>query len=234
MAKDGKRQISKGKKIYDTVSTVLVIAVFVFLAVMLGVVLYQRAHGGEANFFGYYLYDVMSDSMEPTIKVGEVIISKKVEDAGALKVGDVITFTAPSGQLEGYNITHRIVEIAFKEDGNVDYFKTKGDSPAVGVDDWQLEPSEVKAKFVRVSPFIAGLKRFISHWYGYVVLVVIPILFAGTLVIAGIVRDKRKAAKANESETDERDMLFEGEGNDGAFDDTGDDASSTDADVKNE
>ena len=190
-----KKTISKAKKIYNIVSTVVVLLVFVFLVAFIGFVMYQKTHGGEVTLFGYYMFDVVSDSMEPTIDVGEVIIAKKVEDADALQAGDVITFTAPSGQFKGRNITHRIIEVKKNDDGKVEYFKTKGDNPEVGVDDWQLEPSAVKAKFVRVSPFISGFRRFISKWYGYVVLIVIPLVLVGVLVVVGYVRDKVAEAK---------------------------------------
>ena len=212
MSKSGEKQISKAKKIYNVISTILVLAAFIFLAVMVSIVLYRRSHGGEANIFGYYFYDVVTDSMEPTIKAGEVIIAKKVEDANSLEVGDIITFKSPYGS---FNITHRIVDIVFKEDGSVDYFKTKGDSPVAGVDDWRLSPSEVKAKFVRISPFVTGFVKFASKWYGYVVLVVIPFVIAGVFLVVGYVREVRATKTAvgsattdeNESNSDENDGL---------------------------
>lgn len=195
MSDKEKKPISKAKKIYNIASTVIVALVFVFLVAMIGFVLYQRSHGNEVSIFGYYMFDVISDSMEPTINVGEVIISKKVDDVNALDVGDVITFTAPSGVFKGKNITHRIVEVARNDDGTVKYFRTKGDNPSVGTDSWQLAPSEVKAKFEKTSPFISGFRRFISHWYGYVILIVIPLLLVGVLLIVGYVRDRAEAIK---------------------------------------
>ncbi len=212
MSKGGEKQISKTKKIYNVISTMLLLAAFIFLAIMVGIVLYRRSHGGEANIFGYYLYDVVTDSMDPTIKAGEVIIAKKVEDANSLEVGDIITFKSPYGS---FNITHRIVDIAYKEDGSVDYFKTKGDSPDAHVDDWRLSPSEAKAKFVRVSPLVTRFVKFASKWYGYVVLVVIPFLFAGVLLIVGYVRDARAAEKEEGSAAE--DEIGQGRGLDDSY-----------------
>ncbi len=202
-----KKTASKAKKVYNIVSTTLVLLVFAFLIAIVGVVMYQRTHGGEVSLFGYYMYNVISPSMEPTIDVGDVIIAKKVEDANSLKEGDVVTFTAPSGDFAGRNITHRIVEVVQNEDGSVKYFKTKGDNPQANVDNWQLKPYDVKAKFVRVSPFISGFREFISHWYGYVVLVVIPLVFVGVLIIVGYVRDKMEEAKAEQAATVHADDL---------------------------
>lgn len=199
MEKKEKKNLSKAKKIYNVASTVVIVLIFVFLVVVNGVVLWQRKSGG-AQIFGYYMFDVISDSMHPTIEVHDVIISKRVKDVNALQKGDIITFSAPSGQFAGHNITHRIYDVAYNDDGSVKYFKTKGDNPNVGVDNWNLSPSEVKAVYVKTSKFLTGLREFISHWYGYFVLIVVPIAIAVALVIGGYVHDRLAEAKKEREE----------------------------------
>ena len=174
--------------------------------------LVQKKNGGETEIFGHYLFDVVTDSMSGTIEKGEVIVAKKVNDVYALKVGDIITFTAPSGVLKGYNETHRIVEILYDENGKVKGYKTAGDklyNGSVKVDDWQLPPENGKAIFVRKSAFIGGLKSFLSHWYGYVVIVVVPMCLVFALVIAGFVRDRLALEKEKEPKTTLADLSEE-------------------------
>lgn len=135
-----------------------------------------------------------------------------MNDVYALKVGDIITFTAPSGVLKGYNETHRIVEILYDENGKVKGYKTAGDklyNGSVKVDDWQLPPENVKAIFVRKSAFIGGLKSFLSHWYGYVVIVVVPMCLVFALVIAGFVKDRLALEKEKEPKTTLADLSEE-------------------------
>ncbi len=177
---------SKAKKIYNVASTVVVALIFVFMIVVVAVMLIQKNSGGESKIFGYYMYDVLTDSMSGTIEPGDVIMCKAVEDVNELKEGDIITFKAPNGN---YNETHRIIEIARNEDGSIKYFKTKGDN-AKEADSWELKPENVKAKYVKKSVFIGGLRRFMKHWYGYVVVVVIPLCVVFALIIAGFVKDK--------------------------------------------
>lgn len=188
-----KKPQTKAKKIYNVVSTLVVALIFVFLVATVAIMLVQQKSGGESKIFGYYMYDVLSDSMSGTIEKGEVILCKEVEDVNSLEEGDIITFTAPEGVLKGYNETHRIVEIVRKEDGSIDYIKTAGDKLYDGkikVDNWQLSPENVKAKFVKKSVFVGGLRQFLSHWYGYVVLVVLPLCIVFGLIVAGFVRDR--------------------------------------------
>ena len=189
-------EISKAKKIYNAVSTAIVALIFVFMVVVVAVIRVQKSSGGESKIFGYYMYDVLTDSMSGTIEPGDVIMCKAVDDVNSLQVGDIITFKAPNGN---YNETHRIVEIARNDDGTVNYFKTKGDN-AKAVDNWQLNPQNVKAKYVKKSVFVGGLRKFMSNWYGYVVVVVIPLCIVFALIISSVVRDKLALEKEKEKE----------------------------------
>ena len=189
-------EISKAKKIYNAVSTAIVALIFVFMVIVVAVMLVQKSSGGESKIFGYYMYDVLTDSMSGTIEPGDVIMCKAVDDVNSLQVGDIITFKAPNGN---YNETHRIVEIARNDDGTVKYFKTKGDN-AKAVDNWELDPQNVKAKYVKKSVFVSGLRKFMSNWYGYVVVVVIPLCIVFALIISSVVKDKLALEKQNEKE----------------------------------
>ncbi len=201
-----KKPISKAKKIYNIVSTTVVALIFVFLVVLVAVMMIQRKNGGEVSIFGYYMFDVVSDSMTGTIEKGEVILCKKVDDVNDLQVGDIITFVAPSGALSGYNETHRIHEIVRKDDGTIDYIKTAGDKLYDGeikIDEWQLNPENVKAIYVRKSKLVAGLREFLSHWYGYVVLIALPMCIVGTLLIVGYVRERVAQERENDKQQQE-------------------------------
>lgn len=190
------------KKIYNIVTTIIVALIFVFLVTVVAVMLVQKKNGGESRVFGYYTYDVLTDSMSGTIEKGDVILCKEVKDVNSLKEGDIITFTAPSGPLKGYNETHRIVKITRNEDGSIDYIETAGDKlygDNIKMDEWHLSPENVKAIYVKKSVFIGGLRNFLSHWYGYVLLIVVPLGIVFALIIAGYVRD-RVALEGNKND----------------------------------
>ncbi|WP_285758144.1 signal peptidase I [Nocardiopsis ansamitocini] len=75
---------------------------------------------------------VLSGSMEPTIPVGSVVISRPVDPA-ELRVNDVITFTHGSpAQTDAFDpansplVTHRVVQIETTPQGRV--FHTQGDA----------------------------------------------------------------------------------------------------------
>lgn len=209
MAKKNDKQdkpISKSKKIYNVVSTIIVALIFVFLVVVVSVMLVQRKEGKDVSIFGYYTFNVLTDSMKDTINPDDVIIGKEV-DPQTLEKDDIITFIAPSGPLAGRNITHRIYEVHRGEDGRIDYFLTKGDNPTAKVDEWHLDPSAVKAKYVKTSKFISGFRNLLTKWYGYVVLIVLPLCVVFALIIVGFVQDKVALEKEKQKEDEKQKLI---------------------------
>ena len=85
---------------------------------------------------GYSPLIVLTDSMFPDIKSGDLIITKAA-DAKDVKVGDVISFFDPDGSGTSV-LTNRVVELV-EEDGKL-FFRTKGD--ANNSEDPSLAPAE--------------------------------------------------------------------------------------------
>ena len=72
---------------------------------------------------GYMPLIVLTDSMYPEIKSGDIIICRTV-DAKDIEVGDVISFFDPAGNGSSI-VTHQVIEIMTGEDGKLS-FRTKG------------------------------------------------------------------------------------------------------------
>ena len=101
------------KKIWDAVTTVLVVAVVIIALLMVG-----------ARFFGMQVFAVISGSMEPEYPVGCLIYVKSV-DPYELEAGDVITYMLDEDTVS----THRIMGVVPDEDDpSVIRFRTKGDA----------------------------------------------------------------------------------------------------------
>ena len=95
-----------------------IIAIILIYNIILIIV--SSINGKDFSILGYKAYIVDTNSMEPTINVGDIVIVKKVKE-DKLKQGDVITFTE-----EGEVITHRITKVEREENGT--QYVTKGDN----------------------------------------------------------------------------------------------------------
>lgn len=101
------------KKIWNTITTLLVILVIILALLLVGV-----------RLIGFQVFTVLSGSMEPNYHVGSLIYVKEV-DPFTLKSGDVITFMLDENTVA----THRIVDVVpDEEDPSVIRFRTKGDA----------------------------------------------------------------------------------------------------------
>ena len=97
------------KKVWDTVTTVLVVLVVVFAVLLMG-----------SRLVGLQVFHIVSPSMEPTYSTGDLIFVKSV-DPDSVKVGDPITFVLNEDLVVA---THRVVAV----DGENRQFTTKGDA----------------------------------------------------------------------------------------------------------
>ncbi len=110
------------------------------------------------GIFGYHMYNVISGSMEPAVKVGSLIYVRADEPAKT-KENDIIAFY--SSAEDGGIITHRVIE----NNAVAGRFRTKGDAN----DTEDLTPIEYENYIGRVSlvvPYMGELFTVMSSSYG--------------------------------------------------------------------
>jgi signal peptidase len=148
------------------------------------------------QLMGARLLVVLSQSMEPTVPMGSIVVSLPVS-ASEIAVGDLITFhsTGPDGSPA--LVTHRVVEVV--DDGIAVRFRTKGD--AVEEPDLNLvEPHNLVGRVLFNVPMVGYLVGFVHTPLGLFALVGLP---AALLVIGEIAEiiwnlgagKRRRAAK---------------------------------------
>ena len=101
------------KKVWNAITTVLVILIVILAILLVGV-----------RLVGFRVFTVLSGSMEPTYHVGSLIYVKDV-DYRQLEAGDVITFMLDENTVA----THRIIQVVPDEDEpEVLRYATQGDA----------------------------------------------------------------------------------------------------------
>ena len=137
----------KFKKIWNVVSTVLVMAVVLLAVLLVGV-----------RLFGLQVYTVLSGSMEPTYHVGSLIYVKKTA-AEDIQAEDVITFLLN----ENTTATHRVVAVVpDEEDPSILRFQTKGDAND-NVDASLIHEKNVIGEPVFTIPYLGYVANYIQH-----------------------------------------------------------------------
>ncbi len=142
-----KRSHQKKRRRIKLVGQVAFFSMVILLSAAIISIQITRSKGGIPSLLGFQMFVVESGSMEPTLNVGTVILSRKPEHAENLGENDIVTFRSLAGAV----ITHRIVEVVTGGDGNV-AFHTKGDNPRNSVDQELLTPDRVLGRFVLKVP----------------------------------------------------------------------------------
>jgi len=183
------------KKVVSVVLTILLVIVIV--AAVIAVVHIKTAK--DPSIFGYGVYTVVSGSMTPTLKVGDVIFVKKVTDSAELGKGDIITFRG-QGKLSGKVVTHRIVSDGVEANGKI---TTCGDAN-YGLQDDPITMDDVIGKMVRKSVVFSALHRAFTSKVGFALIVVVPLsvllIFQFVNFIRACKMDKDGNVKGEESE----------------------------------
>lgn len=151
------------------VSTVAAVTVAIVAALVIVVAIASRmSPQGEYVVFGHPVMTVLSGSMTPVIRTGDLIVDDPVttEQAAHLQIGQIISFhTAPGSRMI---ITHRIVAVQVQH-GVVSYV-TKGDAN---------NSSDVTP---RQAADVVGVYRFTVPRGGYVLAALHRPLVLGLLV----------------------------------------------------
>ena len=140
----------------------------VVIVLLLGTIIFSYLNRNKpVPIFNYYLFTVLTGSMQNTLYPGDNIIVKKVDE---YKVGDIVTY-----KLESAYVTHRIVKI----DG--DMVTTKGDANQSEDDAFNKE--NILGKFV----YKSNLLNFVLK-NKMLIIIFVLILYLFDIII----KDKKK------------------------------------------
>lgn len=156
------------KKVINNFISLITVTIAIFLIVVTA----QKIFGGIPNIFGYRIMYITSASMEPELKVGDVIIVKNCLPE-ELKAGDIITYKGEKNDFNGKLITHRVTEIQNDEGGAL-YIVTRGD--ANSTPDPRIRFDQVLGRMVANACILSGLYSFFFTPYGFIIFVFLILL----------------------------------------------------------
>ena len=181
MEKMNKRERRKKIRFYlNKVAKLLsyaVIVVLIFLGIFFAyyfVSLKAYEKNPTVNIPRFGLYTIISPSMEPEIKVYDVVVDLNVFNQDNIKKGDVITFISNSNVSKGLTVTHRVVDIITNADGSKAYI-TKGDNN-LKADQATVKYSDILGKVLFKIPQLGRVQFLIADKFGWILVILLPAL----------------------------------------------------------
>lgn len=165
-------------RIIKLIKNIICWTLIVILVFTLVVFFMSRINGSTPSVFGYSIYRVSSGSMEPELKVGDIILDKVVENPEDLKVGDVITFK--SDDYGDLLVTHKVIKAPYEDNGKL-MLQTKG--VANELEDKPISTDKVKGIMIcKVDYLDTVYNVFLSPWGLLILIALIVIIFFDEII----------------------------------------------------
>jgi signal peptidase len=139
---------------------------------------------------GWHGVIVLTGSMEPTMPVGSLAYIDESVSAGAIRPGDIITFSDPSADR---HITHRVVEVVADDRGTL-AFRTKGDANHTA-DETLVPAANLIGREVFDVPHVGNWSNWIREKNHILMILWLP----AALVIAGELSNIYRDLRSNSS-----------------------------------
>ena len=177
--KTGKRTVSGQKKtkkksvskVLNTIINVVLIVAIIVAAICTYISFVASSGSGVPGFLGLRLLSIQTDSMEPAIKPGDLVISVDIKDPSKLRPGDVITYWTIINSEQALN-THRIKSIY--DGGDFLIFETQGDNNPTA-DPLTVHESKLVGQYKWRIPGLGKVFDYLQTPTGFLVVVVIPV-----------------------------------------------------------
>ncbi len=182
-------------------STLFVLLLFIMIFLLAYVVRVKiLANNNDLGEVKLNFYTILSPSMYPTIKPGDIIVTYK-EDA--YYKGDIITFVSSSNVSSGKTITHRIYSEPIEMNGKMQY-TTKGDNNP-SPDSAPANEDNVLGKVLFKIPKAGYIQQFLLSKIGWVTVILLPcigVVIYDILKIFKIAGKKTKSVIKKNARTD--------------------------------
>ena len=161
--------------------------IFIAFIVIIAVLLIVSVFPITGN---YKFLVVQSGSMEPTIKMGAILMTKPTKD---YKIGDIITFKNPEKEQE--LVSHRIVDLEVKNGKT--YYTTKGDANE-DPDTGKVAKDEVVGKVLFSVPYLGFAVDFAKRPIGFALIIIVPSVIVIFDEVKNIWQEIKKKKKIKE------------------------------------
>lgn len=205
---ESEEQEAKPKR-YTVISVVLVLAVALCLTVSI-----QSATQGYVSIAGFSVFRVVTGSMEPTVRVGEVLLcrSTPIEE---IQTDDIVCYRSEFSEIRDAVVTHRVVLIEQDSAGEL-CLQTRGDAN-LATDPYPVRRDNLIGKVIWHSGndgIFTRFLSFISSKIGFLSCIVIPILLVlGVIVQRAVknlcseIRNLRSQLRQVEAENEKDELL---------------------------
>ena len=148
------------------------ITIFILFVLMVCI---QRFSNNRISIFNFRLFTVISGSMEPKYKIGDVLVAVETDPA-KIKVGDAVSYLGTKGDVKDKVITHQVINIEIDKNGKR-RFHTQGICDNCIKEDPIVEESQLYGVVKYKVKTLSLIYKVVGKPLGFFLFVVTPILY---------------------------------------------------------
>lgn len=180
----------KNNKIFKIISMTIKAILSFFIILIVSIIFIQRISNNKVTLGGYSIFTIISESMAPKYKIGDMVFAKKV-DPREIEVGDDVVYLGEKGTFKDKIVTHQVVK---KEKTNGVYmFETKG--LANSATDPKIEEDQLLGVVIFKGTILSFLSRIVNNTYGFYFVIFIPLAILFCFEIIDIIAERKEKNK---------------------------------------
>lgn len=198
------------KKVLSWINFIVSAAIFAFALSVFIISFTARSQNRQAEIFGFSFAVVVTDSMYPEIKVGDMIIVKSC-DITEIEEGENAVFIGLSGEYEGKYIVHKVIGIYDDIDETGEKtgicLETQGINNPCSDDDYVYADNFVGREIFH-SALLGSVMTFLQdplNWmYVFVIVLAISFGMKHVIKIVKLIKNRNKEEDGQELEQEEK------------------------------
>ena len=176
--------------IFKTTKIILYVIAILFLIV----IVVQRFSNNALSVGGFRVFTIVSESMKGKYEIGDVLVSKRVEEED-IKIGDDVTYQGTQSNLKGLVITHRVIDI--KEYEGKKYFVTKGIDN--DIEDPMITYKQIYGKVIYKTIIFSFLSKLMLDRVSYYVIFILVGFIVSIEIISAMFNSKDEEEEVNDA-----------------------------------
>lgn len=174
----------RDNKILNITFSVIKTLITIFLLLLICIIFIQRVTNNNFAIGGIRVFTIITGSMEPEYKVGDMIISIETKPE-KIEVGDNVVYKGEKGDFKGKIVTHQVIE---KKQDNT--FVTKGVNNTI--EDPEIKGDQIIGKVIYKTFILSFISRLINNSSAFFFVVFIPFVVLVFFEIIKICEERKE------------------------------------------
>lgn len=186
-------QTIMNNKILKIVFTAIKTLITAFLVILICIIFIQRVTNNNFAIGGIRVFTIISGSMLPDYKIGDMIISVETT-ASKIEVGDNVVYKGLVGDFKDKIVTHQVIQ---KNENNRKYtFITKGTNN--DIEDPEINEDQIIGKVIYKTFILSFISRLLNNSSAFFFVVFIPFVLLVFFEIVEVCEEKKSKEEIDE------------------------------------